>query len=83
MQTVMNGVKKRWATPGAVVNGKLVTTRLQDINVGIEEFIEHSYYESWDEYPYKTDPLGAPLSPFHPWNKTTIPRPDKQTERKV
>ena len=70
--------EKRWATPGAVVNGKLVTTRLQDINVGIEEFIEHSYYESWDEYPYKTDPLGAPLSPFHPWNKTTIPRPDKQ-----
>ena len=56
--------EKRWATPGAVVNGKLVTTRLQDINVGIEEFIEHSYYESWDEYPYKTDPLGAPLSPF-------------------
>ncbi len=68
----------RWSTPGALVDGKLVTTRLQDLNVGIEEFIEHSYYEMWEDYPYKTDPLGAPLSPYHPWNKTTIPRPGQQ-----
>lgn len=68
----------RWSTPGAVVNGKLVTTRLQDLNVGLEEFIEHSYYQQWHDYPFKTDPLGAPLSPYHPWNKTTIPRPGAQ-----
>jgi hydrogenase large subunit len=53
-------------------------TRLTDINVGLEEFVEHSYYETWDEYPFKTDPLGSPLSPNHPWNKTTIPRPGSQ-----
>ncbi|MEL6964562.1 MAG: nickel-dependent hydrogenase large subunit [Pseudomonadota bacterium] len=68
----------RWSTPGVVVDGKLVTTRLTDINVGLEEFVEHSYYETWDDYPFKTDPLGSPLSPNHPWNKTTIPRPGSQ-----
>ncbi len=70
--------EKRWSTPGIVVDGKLVSTRLTDINVGLEEFVEHSYYEKWDDYPLKTDPLGAPLSPHHPWNKTTIPRPGQQ-----
>ena len=70
--------EKRWSTPGVVVDGKLVTTRLTDINIGFEEFIEHSYYEQWDDYPFKTDPLGNPLSPNHPWNKTTIPRPGEQ-----
>ncbi|MEM9814250.1 MAG: nickel-dependent hydrogenase large subunit, partial [Pseudomonadota bacterium] len=70
--------EKRWSTPGVVVDGKLVTTRLTDINVGLEEFIEHSYYEQWEDYPFKTDPLGNPLSPNHPWNKTTIPRPGAQ-----
>ncbi|MGP1398069.1 MAG: nickel-dependent hydrogenase large subunit [Inquilinaceae bacterium] len=68
----------RWSTPGVIVDGKLVTTRLTDINVGLEEFVEHSYYENWDDYPFKTDPLGYPLSPNHPWNKTTIPRPGSQ-----
>lgn len=70
--------EKRWSTPGVVVDGKLVTTRLTDINVGFEEFVEHSYYEQWDDYPFKTDPLGNPLSPNHPWNKTTIPRPGQE-----
>ena len=70
--------EKRWSTPGVVVNGKLVTTKLRDINVGFEEFIEHSYYEQLQEQPFKTDPLGAPLSPNHPWNKSTIPRPGVQ-----
>jgi hydrogenase large subunit len=68
----------RWSTPGVVLEGKLLTTRLTDINVGLEEFVEHSYYEKWDDYPFKTDPLGNPLSPNHPWNKTTIPRPGAQ-----
>ncbi len=70
--------EKRWSTPGAIVNGKLVTTRLTDLNVGTEEFIDRSYYEKWEDYPFKTDPLGNPLSPNHPWNKTTIPKPGKQ-----
>ena len=58
-----------------IVDGELRTTRLQDINIGLEEFVEHSFYEGWDSRPFPTDPVGAPLSPHHPWNKTTKPRP--------
>lgn len=67
--------RHRWSTPGAVVDGKLVTTRLSDLNVGLEEFVDHSYYEPWPDHPFRTDPLGNPLGPQHPWNKTIIPRP--------
>jgi len=69
---------RRWATPGVIRDGELITTRLQDINIGMEEFVEHSYYENWDDYRFKTDPLGAPLSPYHAWNKETKPRPGGQ-----
>jgi hydrogenase large subunit len=69
--------ERRWATPGVVIDGKLVTTDLHRINMGLEEFVEHSFYESWENegYPYPRDPSGNPLSPFHPWNKETKPAP--------
>lgn len=73
--------ERRWATPGVIVDGELVTTQLQMLNIGIEEFVEHSYYENWDGHRFKTDPLGAPLSPNHLWNKETIPRPTGQSWR--
>ncbi|GAC1435976.1 MAG: nickel-dependent hydrogenase large subunit [Terriglobales bacterium] len=69
--------ERRWATPGVIIDGKLVTSKLQQINLGLEEFIEHSYYEQWKGNLHKTDPLGAPLSPYHPWNKETKPKPDR------
>ncbi len=73
---------KRWATPGAIIGGELVTTSLQNLNLGIEEFIDHSFYEQWSngngDLKYPTDPSGSPLSPYHPWNKTTLPRPQGQ-----
>ncbi|MGI8937575.1 MAG: nickel-dependent hydrogenase large subunit [Iamia sp.] len=67
----------RWASPGIIMDGELVTTRLTDINMGFEEFVDHSYYEDWtsSDSRFPTDPLGNPLSPNHPWNKTTTPRP--------
>jgi hydrogenase large subunit len=68
--------ERRWATPGVIIDGQQVTTKLQHINLGLEEFIEHSYYEGWTGHPHHTDPLGAPLSPYHPWNKETKPRPE-------
>ncbi len=71
--------ERRWATPGVIVDGELVTTRLQDLNIGLEEFVEHSYYEIWDSYPFPKDPNGAPLSQYHPWNKETIPKPTGQS----
>ena len=67
--------ERRWSTPGVVLDGELVTTRLTDINIGFEEFVEHSYYEQWAGDRYETDPLGNPLSPYHPWNKRTLPKP--------
>lgn len=70
--------ERRWATPGALINGELVTTQLQSINLGFEEFVEHSYYDTWDGRRFATDPAGGPLSPYHPWNKETKPRPSGQ-----
>ncbi len=67
--------EQRWATPGVIIEGELRTTDLVKINIGIEEFIEHSFYAPWPEPRFKTDPLGNPLSPYHPWNKQTIPKP--------
>jgi hydrogenase large subunit len=69
--------ERRLSTPGVVVDGELRTTRLRQINLGIEEFVDHSFYERWtDGDGATTAPDGAPLSPFHPWNKRTIPRPE-------
>jgi len=69
---------KRWSTPSVIIEGKLVTTKLTEINMGMEEFIEHSFYDDWTKtgpQRFRTDPLGNPLSPYNPWNKTTLPKP--------
>ncbi len=69
--------ERRWATPGVIVDGELRTTKLQQINMGLEEFVEHSFYDEWSDLPtrHPTDPAGNPLSPHHMWNKETRPRP--------
>jgi hydrogenase large subunit len=71
--------RRRPSTPGVVIDGELVTTRLTDINVGWEEFVEHSYYEEWAGDRFATDPLGNPISPYHPWNKRTLPKPAEKS----
>lgn len=73
--------ERRMATPGAIVGGELRTTRLDLINLGIEEFVAHSYYHHWEGHRFATDPEGNPLSPFHPWNKQTLPDPTKRNWR--
>src|SRR5919108_3416141 len=69
--------ERRWATPGVIIDGRLVTTNLHHINIGVEEFIEHAFYEGWanEGLRYAVDPAGNPLSPNHPWNKETKPAP--------
>lgn len=67
--------ERRRLTPGVVINGRLRTTRLAEINLGLEEFVEHSYYQPWAGDYCDVDLTGAPLSPFHPWNKQTLPQP--------
>ena len=37
-----------YVTPGVVVDGKLVTTDLVDINLGIRILLGSSYYDDWD-----------------------------------
>ncbi|MBR7838945.1 nickel-dependent hydrogenase large subunit [Actinospica durhamensis] len=67
-------------TPGIVVDGKLLTTDLVEINLGLRILLGSSYYDDWvNEDPFVThDPLGNPVDPRHPWNQTTLPAPGKR-----
>ncbi|MFC4439108.1 MULTISPECIES: nickel-dependent hydrogenase large subunit [Natrialbaceae] len=74
----------RLSTPGVIVDGELVTTNLTDVDMGLEEFVDHSYYEDWtdDEEPrFSETPSGGPISPYHPWNKETRPKPEGKSWR--
>ena len=72
--------RKMYVTPGVVVDDKLVTTDLVDINLNIRILLGSSYYDGWEngEKFVKNDPLGNPVDQNHPWNQTTIPRPQKR-----
>ena len=69
-----------YVTPGVVVDDKLVTTDLVDINLNIRILLGSSYYDGWEhaEKFVKNDPLGNPVDQNHPWNQTTLPRPQKR-----
>jgi len=69
-----------FVTPGIVVDGELVTTNLVDINLGLRILLGSSFYDDWDqEEPFVTrDPLGNPVDQRHPWNQTTLPKPQKR-----
>jgi hydrogenase large subunit len=71
---------KMFVTPGVVVDGNLVTTDLVDINLNIRILLGSSYYDDWQnsETFVSHDPLGNPVDQRHPWNQTTIPRPQKR-----
>ncbi|GII95429.1 nickel-dependent hydrogenase large subunit [Sinosporangium siamense] len=72
--------RKMFVSPGIVIDGKLITTDLVDINLGIRILLGSSYYEDWaDQEPFVThDPLGNPVDIRHPWNQHTIPKPQKR-----
>jgi hydrogenase large subunit len=72
--------RKMFVTPGVVVDGKLVTTSLVDINLNIRILLGSSYYDDWQgaETFVARDPLGNPVDKHHPWNQTTLPRPQKR-----
>ena len=70
-----------FVTPGVVVDGELITTDLVDINLGIRILLGSSYYKDWvgeGEVFVRRDPLGNPVDPRHPWNQTTMPKPQKR-----
>ncbi len=69
-----------FVTPGVIVDGKLVTNDLVNINLGIRILLGSSYYESWEDQEMfvDKDPLGNPVHRDHPWNQHTIPKPQKR-----
>jgi hydrogenase large subunit len=73
-----------YVSPGIVVDGKLVTTDLVEINLGLRILLGNSYYEDWEseETYVAKDPLGNPVDKRHPWNQTTIPKPQKRNLEK-
>jgi hydrogenase large subunit len=72
--------RKQFVTPGIVIDGELVTTSLLDINLGLRILLGSSYYQDWvgEETFVPQDPLGNPIDQHHPWNQTTIPKPQKR-----
>jgi hydrogenase large subunit len=69
-----------YVTPGVIVDGELVTNDLIDINLGIRILLGSSFYQDWEqgETFVKNDPAGNPVDKRHPWNQTTIPKPQKR-----
>jgi hydrogenase large subunit len=53
---------RRWAAPGVIADGQLVTSDLREVAEGVEESVTHSYYEEWS---------GSP----HPASKRTVAAP--------
>jgi hydrogenase large subunit len=79
-KTMTDWGRRMYVTPGVIIDGEQVTTDLVDINLQIRILLGHSYYDNWDncETFVKNDPLGNPVDQNHPWNQTTIPRPQKR-----
>ena len=79
-QTMDKWGRAMFVTPGIVVDDQLVTTSLVDINLGIRILLGSSYYDDWqnEETFVSRDPLGNPVDKRHPWNQTTIPKPQKR-----
>jgi hydrogenase large subunit len=69
-----------FVTPGIIVDGKLITTDLVEINLGLRILLGRSFYDDWQQAEtfVKTDPLGNAVDQRHPWNQTTTPRPQKR-----
>ena len=71
---------RMYVTPGIVVDGKLVTNNLVDINLGLRILLGSSYYIDWEQEGklVDRDPLGNPVDIRHPWNARQIPKPQKR-----
>jgi hydrogenase large subunit len=67
-------------TPGIVVDGELITTDLVEINLGMRILLGSSFYDDWEEEEIfvTRDPLGNPVDRRHPWNQTTLPKPQRR-----
>ncbi|MBA3305187.1 MAG: nickel-dependent hydrogenase large subunit [Thermoleophilaceae bacterium] len=83
-ETASAWAERRWSTPGAIVDGKLKTTDVRRVNQGVEEFVDHSFYEDWvgkESARFANDQVGSKISNRHPANKRTIPQPGETDPR--
>ena len=72
--------RRMFVTPGIVLDNELLTTSLIDINLGIRILLGSSFYDDWQEQEtfVRADALGNPIDQRHPWNQTTLPKPQKR-----
>ncbi|HEY7282150.1 MAG TPA: nickel-dependent hydrogenase large subunit [Actinomycetota bacterium] len=79
-QNMTNWGRHMFVSPGVIIDGKLHTNDLVDINLGIRILLGSSFYEDWEgqERFVDRDPLGNPVDVRHPWNQHTIPKPQKR-----
>jgi len=80
-ENMSNWGRAMYVTPSVIVDGKVVTNDLVDINLGMRILLGSSYYKDWEdsgETFVRTDPLGNPVDKRHPWNQTTTPKPQKR-----
>ncbi len=79
-ETMNKWGREMYVTPGIVLDGKLLTSDLVEINLGIRILLGSSFYEDWEkgEMFVKQDPLGNAIDRRHPWNQTTTPKPQKR-----
>ncbi|ALU11366.1 cytochrome B [Ignicoccus islandicus DSM 13165] len=75
----------RGTPSGLYIAGELVSEKPSDMQRNVVELVDSSFYEEWKDKTSlftKEDPAGQPLVGgneelmwYHPWNKTTIPKP--------
>ncbi|HEV2770422.1 MAG TPA: nickel-dependent hydrogenase large subunit, partial [Solirubrobacteraceae bacterium] len=83
-ETASAWAERRWSTPGAVIDGRLRTTDVHQVNAGVEEYVDHSFYEDWTRGGAPGsghDAFGNRQSAHHPANKQTIPQPGESDPR--
>ncbi len=70
-----------FVTPGVVVDGELVTTNLVDINLGHADPARLAPTTTTGPTRRRSSTRtrsGNPVDQRHPWNQTTIPKPQKR-----
>ena len=65
---------------GPGLQGRAGPTDLVEINLAMRILLGSSYFDDWsgEETFVSKDPLGNPVDKRHPWNKTTLPKPQKR-----
>ena len=74
-----------YVTPGVVVDGKLVTTNLVDINLGIRILLGSSYYDDWqDRRDLRQGRIRSAIRSISgiPGTRPPLPRPQKRELRR-